>query len=175
MDLQSETNSQDSVSLEHQHQEVMLILKDACIKLFHQMLDQHQELLLLLQLVEMFHWITITKLQVLLQHLSQDQTKLEILLILQTVAFPSDSHMFKLKELVRFQTLNQKELIHQKLPLKIQLSLLTNWKPLPMLRKKLMKELKKNKRKLKMIQKLLRELKRKKLNLKLVELLLSFS
>jgi hypothetical protein len=44
-----------------------------------------------------------------------------------------------------------------------------------MLRKKLMKELKKNKRKLKMIQKLQRELKRKKLNLKLVELLLSFS
>ena len=44
-----------------------------------------------------------------------------------------------------------------------------------MLRTKFMKELKKNKRKLKMIQKLQRELKRKKLNLKLAELLLSFS
>lgn len=40
---------------------------------------------------------------------------------------------------------------------------------------KLKQELKKNKRKLRMIQKLLRELRRKKLNLKLVELLLSFS
>ena len=55
MDQQLETSSQDSVNLVHQHQEVMLMFKDAFIKLFHQMLDQLQELSQLLQSVEMLH------------------------------------------------------------------------------------------------------------------------
>jgi len=55
MDQQSETSSQDSVKLVHQHQEVMLMFKDAFIKLFHQMLDQLQELSQLHQLAEKFH------------------------------------------------------------------------------------------------------------------------